>query len=183
MGLLEIVKEQVDFGFTGKINILSNRSQHVGVIYLIEGFIVGSQYNAYNGLRALKRAIFDDLESQEPLKFIVEPEIIDERHCQYKVEYAKLLMDIQGDYEAYRMSSKLKPPGHIQLIVNPEIILNDEVINHNEFFVLKTISDFSLVKDIYEQCPLEEYEITRALVDLRRKKAIKVYQKPTVSPS
>ncbi len=177
MGLLEVIKEQVGFGFTGKINILTERSQFLGAIFLNDGQIVGCEYQGSTGLRSLKKAVFEDLKSKIFFKFIVEPEVISADHIHFDVGLDELKKQIQTDFERYQESMKFKPPGDIHLLVSPEIVLNHEQINYAEFQILKTVTEYSKVSDIYNHCMLEEYEITQALVELRRKKAIKVFQK------
>lgn len=176
MGLLEIVKEQIDFGFTGKVNILSSRSQFLGAIFLKEGLIVGAQFHGQTGIKALKKAVFEDVDSKDVYKFVVEPEIVDESHMQFSVEFEILKKDIQKEYESYRESKKLRPPQHLVLVIAPEIVVSKEEVSYSEFKVLEVMTEYNKVSDIYDKCSLEEYEITQALVDLRRKKAIKVFQ-------
>lgn len=180
MGLLEIVKEQIDFGFTGKVNILSSRSQFLGAIFLKEGLIVGAQFHGQTGIKALKKAVFEDVDSKDVYKFVVEPEIVDESHMQFSVEFEILKKDIQKEYESYRESKKLRPPQNLNLVIAPEVVTSKDLVSYTEFKVLEVMTEYSKVSDIYDKCSLEEYEITQALVELRRKKAIKVFQNPSV---
>jgi len=63
INLLEVLKEQASFGFTGKINILlKENSQFIGVIYQEAGLIVGSSAKELRGRKALLKLIFDDVE-------------------------------------------------------------------------------------------------------------------------
>ncbi len=179
MGLLEIIKEQTDFGFTGKINILSSRTQFLGAVFLKDGAVVYATFHNLSGIKALKKSIFEDVDSHDFFKFVVEPEIVDESISQFSLNFNELKLEIEKEYEKYRQSKKLRPPPHIDLIIAPEIILNPEAVNYAEFKVLTIMTEYSKVSDIYSKCSLEEYEITQALVELRRKKAIKVFQKPT----
>lgn len=180
MGLLEIIKEQIDFGFTGKINILSSRSQFLGAIFLKEGAIVGSQFHGLKGIKALKKAIFEDVDSRDFLKLVVEPEIVEEEHQQFSYDFAELKNEIEKEYENYRQSKKLRPPQNLDLVIAPEVVTSKDLVSYTEFKVLEVMAEYSKVSDIYEHCTLEEYEITQALVELRRKKAIKVFQNPSV---
>jgi hypothetical protein len=61
-------------------------------------------------------------------------------------------------------------------VIAPEIVVNKDEVTYSEFKVLEVMTVYNKVSDIYEHCGLEEFEITQALVDLRRKKAIKVFQ-------
>lgn len=179
MGLLEIIKEQIDFGFTGKINILSSRAQFLGAVFLNDGQIVGAQFHGLKGVKALKKSIFEDVDSKDFLKFVVEPEIIPESLMQFEYDYQKLQKEIESEFESYKDSKKLRPPQHLDLVISPDIVVSQDLVSYAEFKVMETMTEFSRVSDIYEKCSLEEYEITQALVELRRKKAIRVFQNPS----
>lgn len=180
MGLLEIIKEQTDFGFTGKINILSSRSQFLGAIFLKDGAVVGAQFNSLKGLKALKKSIFEDVDSNDFFKYVVEPEIVNDEHVQFSYGYLQLQKEIESEYEKYRQSKKLRPPQNLNLIIAADIVTSQDLVSYSEFKVLEIMTEYSKVSDIYDHCSLEEYEITQALVELRRKKAIKVFQNPSV---
>ena len=86
--LLEVLKEQASFGFTGKVNLLLvSNGQFLGVIYLHEGFLVGANYGQLSGKNALFNMIFEDVESVSHFKFIVEPELVGENLLAMKMSY------------------------------------------------------------------------------------------------
>ncbi len=176
MGLIEVIKEQTDFGFTGKINILSKNSQYLGAIFLKDGIIVNASYESQTGERSLKKAIFEDLESRDQFKFVVEPEIVADEKIIFELSFEKLNEQVAKEYSQYQQVKKLKPPVNLDLIISPEIITNEFEITATEFRVLEVISEFSKVADIYANCNLLENEITLALVELRKKRAIRVFQ-------
>lgn len=177
MGLLNVLEEQSSFGFTGKVNLLSSSNdQFLGVVFLEDGILVGAKYQKRVGRKALYEIVFQDLDSSDEFKYIVEPEIISEENKMFKYELSQFKTDLKELYEKYQASKNLRPPENLKLVVNSEIIHNNAEVTPIEFELLKTIVDTPLVSEIYKLCPLLEMEITLALVELRRKKAIKVFQ-------
>jgi hypothetical protein len=66
------------------------------------------------------------------------------------------------------------PPKNILLEIVPDAIFQDVDITGEEFDLMLTLCHYKLVKDVYDHCPLLDFEITNALVSLRNKKALKV---------
>jgi len=86
--LMEVLKEQAAFGFTGKVNLLLNTNGQVqGVVYQQEGVIIGANYGQLKGRKALYKMIFEDVESAQYFKFIVEPELLSPDHFSMKMNY------------------------------------------------------------------------------------------------
>jgi hypothetical protein len=177
MGLLEILNEQSAFGFTGRINVLvKSNGQLFGVVYQNEGTVVDAESQSLNGLRALYKMIFTDVEFQDFLKFVVEPEILKSENFQLSISLDELKADASKKYQEYIAAKKLRPPANVKLVIDPEIIVNTNQVSPEEYDVLALLTEWSKVSDIYKYSNLLEYEITNALVSLRRKKAIRVFQ-------
>jgi hypothetical protein len=175
--LIEVLKEQASFGFTGKVNILSKENgQFLGVIYQQEGMIVGAQLKELKGRKALLKMIFDDVESNENFKFIVEPEVLSPENITMKVSFEEVRKEAQGYFQEYLSAKKLRPASHLKLVIDPEIIVSVEDITPKEFDVLSVITEWCNVNDIYKYSKLMDFEVTHALVSLRKKRAIKVFQ-------
>lgn len=175
--LIEVLKEQSSFGFTGKVNVLTHdKGQFLGVVYQHDGLIVGASFNELKNKKALVKMIFDDVENNYHFKFIVEPELLSPEVMAIKISVDELKTEIQKHYQEYIASKKLKPPGHVKLVIDPEVIVSPEELTSMEFEVLMTISEWAKVQDIYKYCKLLDFEITNALVSLRKKKALKVFQ-------
>lgn len=175
--LMEILKDQAAFGFTGKINLLlSSNGQFQGVVYQHEGFIVGAQFGQVKGKKALYNMIFEDVETSNHFKFIVEPELIAPEHFLIKMSFDEVREEIQAIYQKYVQSKKLKPAPDLRLVVDPEIILNSLEISPLEFDILAVLSEWCKVSDVYKYSKLMDFEVTNALVSLRKKRAIKVFQ-------
>ena len=175
--LIEVLKEQSSFGFTGKINVLSKETgQFLGVIYQQEGLIVGAHVKELKGKKALLKMIFDDVESNENFKFIVEPELIASELMSLKVTFEEIKTEAQTHFQQYLSAKKLRPAAHLKLVIDPEIIVSKDDITAQEFDVLAVISEWCNVSDIYKYSKLMDFEVTHALVSLRKKRAIKVFQ-------
>ncbi|MEA9354846.1 hypothetical protein SHI21_01445 [Bacteriovorax sp. PP10] len=175
--LIEVLKEQASFGFTGKVNVLSKENgQFLGVIYQQEGMIVGAQLKELKGKKALLKMIFDDVESNELFKFIVEPEVLSPENITLKITFEEVRKEAQGHFQEYLSAKKLRPAPHLKLVIDPEIIVSIESITPQEFDVLSVITEWCNVSDIYKYSKLMDFEVTHALVSLRKKRAIKVFQ-------
>ena len=179
MALIKILKEQETFGFTGRINILDKKSgQFLGVIMQEEGVIVSARYHQEKGKKALYRLTIDDLqqeqESSSTLKFVVEPEIIEDADRGFELTVAAYEKMAKQLFEKTETSKRLRPPGHLRVSLNSNFIVEGEDVDATEFDVMAVISDYSRVNEIYENSNLFEFEVTSALVSLRRKGAIKV---------
>jgi hypothetical protein len=175
--LIEVLKEQASFGFTGKVNILSRENgQFLGVIYQQEGLIVGAQIKDLKGKKALLKMIFDDVESNEDFKFIVEPELLNPEILTMKISFEEIKKEAQSFFQEYVSAKKLRPAPHLKLVIDPEVIVSKEEITPEEFDLLTTLSEWCKVSDIYKYSKLMDFEITRTLVSLRKKRAIKVFQ-------
>jgi hypothetical protein len=175
--LIEVLKEQASFGFTGKINILSKESgQFLGVIYQQEGLLVGAQIKELKGKKALMKMIFDDVESHDLFKFIVEPEVLPSEIMTIKISIEEVKAEAQTHFQDYLSAKKLRPAPHLKLVIDPEIIVSKDDLSVQEFDVLSVITEWCNVSDIYKYSKLMDFEITHALVSLRKKRAIKVFQ-------
>lgn len=176
MGLLEILKEQAAFGFTGRVNVLlKSTGQIVGVVFQKDGYIVGAQMKELSGINSLHRMIYTDVE-QNDFKIVVEPEFVDQEFETMKITYEELRDGVQQGFREYQESKKLKPPMHLKLVINPEIVVDKTILSSDEYDVLLLVTEWNKVSDIYSKSILMEYQITNALVSLRKKKALKVFQ-------
>ncbi len=175
--LLEILKEQSAFGFTGKINLLlAANGQFQGVIYQHDGVVVGAHCGQLKDKKALYKMIFDDVDSAVAFKFVVEPEVVGSDLQSFKLSFEEVKKEAQDIYHRYQDSKKLRPPMHLKLVINPEIIVSLDPISPEEFDVLAVLAEWCTVSDVYKYSRLMDFDVTNALVSLRKKKAIKVFQ-------
>ncbi len=173
--LLHVLEEQNSMGFTGRINVLrSANSQTHAVILMREGRLVNCRMSERSGEKALLDLVFQDVSNSMEFKLVVEPEVVSEAEGIFNWNIDQLKSRARQVYENYLSNKKLKPPPHLKLLLNADFVLSGEAVEPAEFDVLSAISDYSRVQDIYDHCALMEYEVTRALISLRKKGAIKV---------
>lgn len=178
MSLTAILTEQEHFNFTGRVNILDKKSaQFLGVILQEEGMIVNARFQAHRGKKALFMIALDDFENPKRYRFVVEPEIIEDADRSFSLAIKDYTEKAQELIEKAQQSRKLRPPLDLRLALVGDFLIKGEQVDANEFSLMTTISDYSKVEDIYQYSPLFEFEITNALVSLRRKKALKVIAK------
>lgn len=175
MSFLEVLEEQCLIGFTGRVNIIkSSNKQFLGMVSILDGLIIRCEYKKLTGKKTLFNVLIENLSQSEEQKFIVEPEIIEAESTDFKLDIHKFKHESRERYERYLKSIKLTPPKDLRLIINSDFINSGDKLTDSEFDVLKIISDYNKVADIYDMAPLYTYEVTEALVSLRQKKAIKV---------
>lgn len=172
--LLKIIEEQGTFGFTGKVNVLLHENnQFIGSIYQLNGTIVNAFYNGQYGIKSFYNLFFS-LSNGGEYKFIPEPEIIEEGNMTFEIDVREILPLVTSFMSKSQDALKLRPPNNAKLMIDGEFIIKGCKVDSNEFETLKTLSDFSLVSDVYDNCQLLDYEVTNSLVSLRRSGALKV---------
>ena len=169
-----IIEDQLSVKFTGKINILSKQTaQFLGYLALYEGEPLNSSYRSKLGLKAFYSIAIDEHRGVA-LDFVVEPELVEGLPRNIHYPYSVLKSKINKILEDYKFAAKNAPPSNIKLMVNPSFIKEGEAVTSNEYDVMMVLSDYNRVGDLYKNCHLMEFEITNALVSLRKKNAIKV---------
>lgn len=145
----------------------------VGLIILREGEIYRCDFRGSYGLKAFYNIAIECRQLIQ-LIFIVEPEIISDDSREIYLSYDELKTQSLEAIEKYVKSSNQRPPSHLRLMIRSDFLSpNREELSDSEFRVLCTLTEWSKVEEIYRNCPLQDYEITEALVDLRHKEAIK----------
>ncbi len=172
--LIKIIDEQVSVGFTGKINVLEPLTNQVlGGISLFEGDVIHSTYRGVEGIKAFYNLCVDEFENVE-LSYIVEPELINLRSKTIHFPYSVLKRKIAEVIEKFRDSKANRPPDDLKILIKTEFIDLGQEVSASEFELLRTISDYNRVSEIYKNCKLLDYEITNSLVSLRKKNALTV---------
>lgn len=175
MSVVELIEEQSSFGFTGRINVLKEADrQFLGVILLQNGKIVSSQFAKKTGTKALFSLIVCDLEGLEGFRLVVEPEIVDDSDIEFRLDFSDLKRQAQKIYQEHNDNKRLRPPEGLRILINPVFVESGDKPDSTEFLVLKSMTTYSKISDIYRDCDLFDFEITKALVSLRKKGAIKV---------
>lgn len=175
MGLIETLEEQCNMGFTGKVIVMKQENkQFLGSVSLLNGYLIRCQYKGASGKKNLFNILIEDMSDQENLRYIVEPEVIEEEATDFQMTIQQFRNESRDRYERYLKSQRLVPPMNLRLVINGDFVVEGEDLTSSEFDVLKTISDYNKVSEIYQNSKLYQYEVTEALVSLRSKKAIKV---------
>ncbi len=175
--LFPILDEQVSVGFTGKVNILDALTKGLlGCVEISEGEIWSCKYVSNIGLKAFFNLCVDSFEGDNLFSYVVEPEILQSsRSIHYP--YSVLKRKSAEVLESYKESKSLRPPGELKLIINPEFLSNGAQVEGDEYDLLCSIADYNKVEEIYKNCALLDYQITNALVSLRKKNALTVVKK------
>lgn len=172
--LFDSLDEQTSVRFTGRLNVLDRLSrQLIGLVILKDGEILRCDYRGVFGLKAFYNMAIES--AQLVLQdFVVEPEIIGTDLREIHFDYPVLKARAKQAIERFMQHSAHRPPDALRLMVRPDFIsTKQDPISDTEFRVLCSLTEWSKVEDLYRNCPLQDYEITEALVNLRKKEAIK----------
>jgi hypothetical protein len=173
-GLIQVIEEQTFLNFTGVINVLeSSKNMLLGSIYLFEGQVINTLYHNFEGMQALESLFFLEFEGAS-LNFVTEPEMVTNKVRRIHYPFKTLKKKIESLIESTSLDQKEVPPMALKLMINSNIIDNGQSLTSDEFDVLKTLCDYNIVKDVYNNCKIAKHRVTNALVQLRRKKALKV---------
>ena len=173
MSLIYKLEEQFGIGFTGKLNVLNRKDgRFMGDVLLKEGSIVDCHYGEREGQRGLLYLVVSDVVSEYDFEFVIEPEMIADSDKYISFDYVK--KRASQIVREFSLSEKLRPPSHLKLLVDANFVLSGAALDLREFQALCAISDFAKVEDVYTALDFHEYEVTGALVSLRKKKAVKV---------
>ena len=175
MDFLNFLEKQRVIDFTGRINILEDKtSKHLGWVLMKDGIIVDSKYQEQLAETALYSILIDDLDEKTIIDFVSEPEIIAENIGIMHITVDELHDRFSRFVRTYLESRKLRPPDHIKLVIRPQFIESGFPVEKNEFEILKCLTDYSKVGDLYEQSNIPSFEVTNGLVSLRKKNALTV---------
>ena len=174
MDLLKIISENYCFMFSGRINILSKvTKQYLGAIIQVEGKIVNAKYMNLVGKKALA-SILLELKGNKAFNFVSEPEVISSSDIQFEINENQFLKFKNDYFEQYEELNKLRPKEDLKLSIDSSKFNFSLGLSKIEFDTICCILDYSLVKDIYMHCDLLDFEITTALISLRKKGMLKV---------
>ncbi|MAX65370.1 MAG: hypothetical protein CME66_05590 [Halobacteriovoraceae bacterium] len=171
--IFEIIDEQNIVCFTGRLNLLKPQTnEHVGSIIFIDGQIVNALWKGCAPFKALMNLFIKFYE--QDLKVVVEPELIDEKYIKLSYPLEKFKRLAIESIENYLKTKGERPSDHLKLYIKPEFIKTGNDVVQEEFNLLCTLGEYNKVSDVYEKCEMLDHEITYALINLRKKNAIKV---------
>ncbi len=176
MGIFEVIEEQAIIGFSGKINFQSKVDGHfIGSIFLLDGKICNCHFDKTQEIKAMV-SLYIYLAENNEFQVILEPEIIAIHQSKIDIPISRIKKLCEDSLLKYNNTKSHRPPDHIRLMINESIFESNLEISASEYKLLCTISDNSLVKDIYRECKLLDFEITHHLIELRKKDVLKVVQ-------
>jgi hypothetical protein len=172
--IMNCIEEQVSVKFTGKVNILATfNHQYLGHILFKNGEIFNVVFQGLNGLKAFYHLALKE-HSLESFNYVIEPEVVEdkERHLHFPIVVIKNKMaDV---ITRHSDSLKYRPPENVKILIDAEFMEDTLPVTQEEYQVLETLTEWSQPFDIYQHCQLLDYEITSALVSLRKKNALKI---------
>jgi hypothetical protein len=174
--LLSTLTEQARVAFTGRIHLLSEQRQQLGILLVKDGDLISAEYLGKKGAKAFYNAVIDG-ELERTVVIICEPEVV--KAIQRNIHFPLNLLKKRSLalLESYYTAKTKKPPRNILLTLSPPEIFQELDFTGEEFDLMLTLCHYNLVKDVYDHCPLLEFEITNNLVSLRNKNVIKVIGK------
>lgn len=174
MDLIKILSENYSFLFSGRVNILSKVSkQYLGAIIQSEGKIVNAKYLNLTGKKALA-SILMELKSHKVFSFVSEPEVVLSNDHVFEMSEGQFLKFKNDYFEQYDELNKLRPNNNLRLKVDSSNFNFNMGLNKGEFDVLCSIIEYSVVGEIYQNSDLLDFDITTALISLRKKGILKV---------
>ncbi len=172
--VLNVIEEQMAVQFTGKVNILATfNRQFLGHILFKNGEILQVIFNGHKGLKAFYQLIIQEY-SLQSFDYIVEPEVVEEKERQIHYPFAVIKNKLSDVVKKHQQSLKQRPPDNIKIIIEGSFMEDTLPVTPEEFSVLATLTEWNSPFEIYQHCDLMDYEITSALVSLRKKGALKI---------
>lgn len=169
-----VMDEQASVKFTGKLNILSNfNRQFLGHILFLDGEVIHAKFNAQEGVKALYQLYVQEF-SLNSFHYVVEPELISPAERKITIPYSNLKTMLKNVLSEYQSSLKQRPPENVKILIDAKFVESLDQVTKEEFEVLATLTEWSKPFDVYQHCGLLDHEITKALVSLRKKNALKI---------
>ncbi len=171
--LVEKLKKLSVLGLSGKVNVVQKAdSRYIGIVFLQKGIFVNCFYGDEHGLRSLFDLVLTDYSLREYFYYIVEPEVLFEKECRFHVTFDEFLKILKN--RSLRPWEKFRPPPSLKLSVVKEFSSKTSQVSPLENSLLKTITNYSRVSDIYKNSNMLDSMVTSLLVSLRKKGALKV---------
>lgn len=175
MSFIEVVKQNTSLGFTGFINVLDkNTRQYLGSVSVNNGHIVGARWSELRDADAILEIVIQD-QNHDSLSFVTEPEIINS--FSRKLDFEEFLELVTQGHQNFLQAKRLAPPPDLRLLVDSVFIIQGEDISELEFRVLKCLTDDPKVQNLYTSIQYPKHFIDMALIQLRRKRAVRVINK------
>jgi hypothetical protein len=153
---------------------MKDTGQFVGQLMQDNGSVVNAICAGLRGKNALGKLFMDAQRRPFQYKIIVEPEIIAPGEIVFRMNLEELYAYLKNYSEDEQATIKLRPPLDMRVLIRGEFIVSGDIITEDEYEAILTIVDYAKVEDIYKHSTLSESQVTRALIGLRKKGALKV---------
>lgn len=179
MELITTLRQQMQLGLSGKINLLSGENgQFIGCIFLVQGFVVGGRYRRLRGRDAVKLMAYHSMpacrEWGDQVQLVCEPEVIAPADQMVKWDFNELQVELHRYILEWEGVRSLLPPGHLYLL--PRLPQPPQALTVEQFQVLSILVDSSKVEDFLVNCPYTPAKGLGILISLRRLGLIRVAQ-------
>ena len=174
MDLIKAITENFSFAFCGRINLLQrDNNQFLGVILQADGMIVGAEYAGMKGKKALA-TILMEMRSGKNFTCVSEPEII--ASSDFKLSEKQFFRFKNEYFDQFDLLNKLRPADELKFLLDLTKMGIYTPLSKEEFEVMLCVIDNPIVKNLYNDCDLLDFDITNALISLRKKGVILVYK-------
>lgn len=169
--LEDLIEDQLNVEFTGRIQLLNREDfSSLGFILFKEGIIIDARFENKMGERAFISAMLH----QERCRMILEPEFIDSEKIITK-SYRELIEAYEEALIEHKYYEYFTVPKGVGLKVNPEFLKRGADLTNEEYSVLLSLSKEGYT-NLSRHLNLLNYEITKNLISLRRKNALKTFR-------
>lgn len=176
--LEEIIENQITVEFTGKLQLLDSTDfSSLGYISFKNGRIVDAKFENKIGERAFISAMIHE----SRCKVILETEFSDQKQT-ISISYRQLIENFEEAFINHKYYEYFTVPTHVELKVNSDFLRRGADLTHTEYAVLLALAKAghqSLSRDLN----LLDYEITKTLISLRKKNALKTIAANTKAKS
>lgn len=177
MELTTLLKNTIDQGFSGKINLLrSDSGQYHGAIYLAQGVIVGGQYRQLQGADAVILMCYHSLSGPEApwgeAKFVAEPEVLSPALQVIQWNFNELQVALHRYIAEWEEAKKLMPDPSLHLLAHFPSASHS--IDHDLFQILSVLTVHHQVAQVFYHSPFLPPKTLDGLVRLRKMGLLRV---------
>lgn len=170
--ILDILEEQNSFAFTGTVIAKDKISGlESATLWFQEGQLVELKTFKRSGLKALYEVFFQEfLGVRFDYILNAEKKLRINQSIFFPLAQIKLFLGtIVDDLEDH---DEFSPEKNLKLAIKPDFIIDGAEITELEYQVMELIAKYELVSEIYDKTELLGYEVTKALIELRKKEAL-----------
>lgn len=171
--ILDILEEQNSFAFSGKVTGTEKLSEsETFSLWFKEGQLIEVRTQKRSGLKALYEVFFQEFLGVRFNYKLQEEDATIAQSIYFPLAQIKIFLNaIVDDLEDH---DEFRPDKQLELIIKSGFVKSGPEITELEYNVLELVAKYASVADIYEKTDLLGFEVSKALVSLKRKDAFKV---------